>query len=85
MTTGMPIRSGVASLTGRLSGDLASLAVGAEVAAEHLRGLRWRITATSARVTMWIEVDAMVWGGRFIVKSGGTVLREAFSGGTLLV
>jgi hypothetical protein len=54
-----PVPSGVTLLVERLSGDLASLAVNAEVLATHVRGQRWRVTAVSPRVTMWVEVEPL--------------------------
>lgn len=60
--TDLPMPRGIALLTERLSGDLASLAVGAEVTTEHLRDQRWRITARSPRVLMWVEAEPLQRG-----------------------
>jgi hypothetical protein len=53
------VPGGVQLLAARLSGDLASLAVGAEVVVTHVKDQRWRVTAANSRITMWIEVEPL--------------------------
>ncbi len=57
--TELPTPAAVSALAERLAGDLASLAAGAEVTVTASKGRRWRVTAASDRVTMWIEVEPL--------------------------
>jgi hypothetical protein len=59
---GLPIPSGVQQLHDRLAADTAEIGVHAEVTARHVDGKRWRVQASSDRVTMRIDVDGLSRG-----------------------
>ncbi len=56
---GLPVPSGVSLFADRLTSDLTEIGVPVTVTAQHSAGKRWRITCSSARVTMEIDVDGL--------------------------